>query len=327
MLEHNPTWDIIDSSKLKDFMRCRRKAMFNHIFGWKALNTSNHLIFGRAFHLPLEHFLLNGYNHETLLSGYQLMVEDYRKDLGAETDEMFEPKTLNNAFYVLAAYINEYKNELKNAEVLHTEVAGSVSISKDNKLYFRLDSLLRDKTTGKIFSLEHKTGSGLWNWADQWALSTQVGTYTHVMNCLYPSKDVGTVILNSCHFLRSKGAWKDLNEFGKTTKKLPWEFYRLNSPRTANQMNVWLSNVNYYYSEFMNEIDILMNDCRTTDTVLSAFPMNENSCISFGRVCEFQDFCTAWPNPLSKFHEEPPMGFKVDFWNPMEAEAKHVVSL
>jgi len=324
-IPYQSAWDILDSTKLKDFMRCPRYCMYRHIFGWNTDNPSNHLIFGRAFHEAMEYLLLHGYDHKSLIKAHELMVENYRKDLPEETDELFEPKTPKNAFFALAAYCDKYKDDLKLNDVLHTEIAGSITIGKDKKIYFRMDSLLKSKATGKVFSLEHKTGSGLWLWEERWGLSTQVGTYTHVLNCLYPVDDVLGVILNSVHFLRNKSSWKDLNTLGKTTKKLPFDLFRLYSPRTTAQMRVWLENVNYYYDAYFNEINILLNSSKDAN-VLTAFPLNENSCISYGKVCEYQDFCLAWPNPLKKF-DQVPLGFKKEIWNPMEQDCKTTVNI
>ncbi len=327
MIEHNPTWDIVDSSKLNDFIKCRRKAMYLHIFGWKTENLSNHLAFGRAYHLPMEHFLLDGYNDDSVIAGHQMLLEDYRKDFMPETDELFGAKTPDNALFVLAKYCEKYQNDLDLYDVLYTEIAGSVSIGNDKKIHFRMDSVLKDKITDKIISLEHKTGSGLWMWAEQWALSVQVGTYTHALNCLYSPDEVDQVIMNSSHFLRAKGAWEDLNQQGFTTKKQPFDFLRHPEPRSNTQMQTWLEMITYYYDEYYRELDLLMTKCSPDDPTLVAYPMNPESCLKYGRICEFHDFCTAWPNPLKRYSKTPPIGFKEEFWNPMEQEAKHIMEL
>ena len=59
--------------------------------------------------------------------------------------------------------------------------------------------------------------------------------------------------------------------------------------------------------------------------MLMCFPMNTESCTKyFG--CAYHDFCQAWPNPLQHC-EEPPLGFKIEHWDPTEGESKYVVNV
>lgn len=308
MLTPDPTWKIIDSSKVKDVLRCPRYFFYSHILGWKSDIPSNHLVFGESWHLPMEHLLLNDYSGKSVMEGYNLFEQCYRRTFGPETDELFGGKTPFNAFNALAVYTkhHEIKHDHENYEVLHTEIGGKVSISETRSLYYKMDSIIRNKKTGEYGSLEHKTGSGVWLWADQWPLSFQVGTYTHVLNCLFKSELVEGVTINGTIFLKRK--------------KEPYEFLRIPIPRTTNQMSVWFETANYYVSFIENHIDILMNQSEE-DSILLAFPLNPESCLKWGRVCEYQDFCLAWKNPLQRCFEPPP-GFVVEFWDPTKKEVK-----
>jgi len=331
MLTPNPAWEITDSSKVQDFIRCRRFHMYRHIFGWESESISNHLVFGEAYHLPMEHFLLNGYGVDQVIEGHELLEKKYRETFKPETDELFEPKTPQNAFLVLTAYAKEYKNDLQKYTVAgtdtpYTEIAGSVSIGTGKQIYFRMDSILRDNETRKIFSLEHKTGSNTYLWDEQWELSPQVGTYTHVLNCLFDPKEIDAVYMNASFFFKVKNAWKDLASKGETSYKLPYYFKRVPMPRSRDQMQTWLTTINYYYDEIQREIDLLINKCSADDPTLVAFPMNGTNCTAYARVCEYHNFCTAWPNPLKKL-EPTPLGFIVKFWNPLERESKHMMEL
>ena len=330
MLLHDPSWDIIDSSKIQDFIKCRRQFLFSHIFGWKSESPSNHLVFGEAYHLPMENFLLNGYGDDQIIKGHELLENKYRETFTPETDPLFEPKTPQNAFLVLAAYAKEYKDDLEKftvegKDIPYTEIAGSVSIGSGKQIYFRMDSILRDNEIGKVRSLEHKTGSSVFLWADQWMLSIQVGTYTHVLNCLFNPKEVEAVYMNASFFFKVKGAWIDLATKGETKFKLPYQFMRVPMHKTRDQMQVWLVTVNYYYDEIQRELDLL-SKCKENNETLVAFPLNPTSCVQYGRLCEYHDFCTAWPNPLNKLTPIP-LGFKVEFWNPLERESKHMMEL
>ena len=64
----------------------------------------------------------------------------------------------------------------------------------------------------------------------------------------------------------------------------------------------------------------ILKDCKDSDDVLSAFPMNTTNCSKyFG--CPYFDFCTAWPNPLKRCNETP-IGIEIEFWDPTREEVK-----
>ena len=323
---HNTT-NIIDSSKINDFIKCRRYCMYAHFFGWKSLTPSNHLVFGEAWHLAMEYLLLNGYSMKSVAQAFELMLNKYRQTFPPETDEMFGAKTPENAFIVLAKYAQKYARDLEQFEVLYTEIAGSVSIGEGKQINFRMDSVLRELANKKISSLEHKTGSSTYMWLEQWILSIQFGTYTHVLNCLFPAEEIDAVYVNGVFFGKGIKAWAELRATGETTMKtIPYDFLREPVKKSRNQMQVWLDTINYYYDELKMEAQLLV-DAKDSDEVLRAFPLNPLSCGSYGHVCEYKDFCTAWANPLRKLSDEAPLGFKIEFWNPLEREAKQVFTL
>jgi len=299
--------NVIDSSKIVDYMRCPRYFFFRHILGWRTESPNNHLVFGTAWHLAMEHLLLHGYGDKAIIDAFNLFLEEYRKTFTSETDELFAPKTPDNAFLVLAKYAQHYDGELEDLDVLYTEIAGSVAVDETHSLAFRMDSIIRNNVTGRVFSREHKTGSRLWMWDEQWLLGIQPATYSHVLYCLYPRDEVDCVEMNGCFFIKRK--------------KDPYDFHRYEVRKRKDQMQVWMDTVRYYLWEIDREYEML-EDYDETQEVLPVFPMRPTNCIDYGRVCEYQDFCLAWSNPLRRMYE-PPIGFVKEYWDPMEREAKH----
>lgn len=317
---------VLDSSKINDFLKCPRYYMYRHEFGWQSEIISNHLIFGSAVHIALEHLLLNGYDNNSVINAYELFLSEYRKSFGEETDEIFEPKTPQNFFHILMAYASHYRRDLDDAEVLYTEIAGTVAINGEDSIALRMDSILRDRKSGKVFSLEHKTASSTYMWAEQWLLSIQVGTYTHAMNCLFGQNEVDCVTMNGLFISKAKTSWKDINTIGKTKNKLPYEFIRERIAKSKDQMQVWLSRVNWIFDEIKYHTKgIKTNDC-WDDEVLSYFHINSNSCLDYGKLCIFHPFCIAWPNPLKR-QSDVPIGFIKEYWNPLLKPAKKEISL
>lgn len=300
--------NVIDTSKLKDYQRCPRYFFYRHVLGWDTESPNNHLIFGSAWHLAMEHLLLNGYDNLSILGAYDKFLNYYRAIFPPDSDALFGAKTPDNAFIALSHYANyaPYQRDLTDNEVLYTEIAGKVAITEEAFIAFRMDSILRNKKTGKVFSREHKTGSFLYLWDEQWSLDLQPSAYSHVLYCLYPYDEVDGVEMNGVIFMKRK--------------KDPIEFHRLNVRKTKDQMNVWLGRVRYLIWEIGREYDILM-DTSDEDALLSAFPIRDTNCIYYNKLCPFMDFCLAWPNPLRRAYE-PPIGFTRRIWNPLEEEAK-----
>lgn len=303
--------NVLDNSKLEDYQRCPRYFFYRHVLGWDSEAPNNHLVFGTSWHLAMEHLILHGYGDTSVIEAHNIFLSDYRKTFLPETDELFEPKTPSNAFLVLAKYAQKYNGELEHTKVMFTEIAGSVAIDEKHMLSFRMDSVLKNLKTEKMFSREHKTGSRTWMWDEQWILGQQPGMYNHVLYCLYPFDEVEGVEMNGSFFIKRKSD--------------PYDFRRFTVKKRKDQMQVWIDNVRYYLWEIDREYSIL-NDSKEEDPTLRAFPLRTHNCLEYSRVCAYQDFCLAWPNPLRKMHQ-PPMGFKVRYWNPLEREAKKTLNI
>ena len=303
------TWDIQDSSKVQEFMDCPRKYFYRYMLGWVSDAPNNHLTFGSAWHEAMEYLLLNGYDDSSVLEAYEAFLRVYRKDFPEETDELFGAKTPARALEALVEYTNRYKNDFSEFKVLYTEIAGTVPLTEDRKLHFRQDAICHSDSFG-YFSLEHKTSGATLTraWMQQWPLSTQVGCYTHVLHCLFPTEEVYGVKINGAGFLKTK-----------------FSFERVPIAKTKNGMQVWLWNTLFWLDQIQWNYELL-KECKESDEVMMAFPMNTQNCSKwFG--CPYFDFCTAWHNPLRNC-DEAPMGLKIEFWDPMKYRpVKHKMEL
>jgi len=307
----------VDNSKIKEFKTCPRKFFYSHVLGWKSQQPNNHLVFGSAWHEAQEHLLLYGYSQVEVLNAYDKFLTYYRTYFGPETDDFFPSKNPDKAFERLAQYTAypEYRQDLEFFETLHTEIAGSVMIDEKRQMYFRMDAVLKNKHNGKIRSREHKTGSGSYLWAEQWLLDGQVGTYNHVLNCLYPQDSVDGVEMNGSFFPKNR----------KSPAEPKNVFSRFLIKRTNEQMQTWIDNTRFYLWELEREYSLL-NDAKESDQTLHAFPLRDTSCLNYFRLCEYHDFCMAWANPLRNAYQ-PPLGFKEEFWDPTAKPAKEIFNL
>lgn len=303
--KEHPSWFILDSSKIEDYIKCPRYYFYRNILGWRKEAESKDLIFGEAWHLAQETLLKKGYNQDAINEGYILAEACYRDAFpNPETDIERIPKIPAAIYAALPKYIEQFKEDRE--EVLYTEITGSVPIAKDKLLRFKMDSVLKNEE-GKYLSRDHKTSSRNSDaWKDGFKMKFQFGTYQHVLHCLY--KDVWGIEVNGAVFTKSKGV----------------EYIRVPVRRTVEMMEVWLHSANYWYDRIMNDIDqlaIIGNRVAEDEKVMECFIQHTSNCTIYG-TCMFMDFCLCWPNPLAQDLSIPPEGFREEYWDPRTLEEK-----
>jgi hypothetical protein len=302
----HPTWDILDSSKIQEYMDCPRKYFYKYILGWRLDVPQQALVFGECWHAAMDTLYEIGFTETGIEAAKERFEQLYRLEFGQETDDLYHPKSVWNAFEAIELYALLYARWMLDYEVVEIEVAGSVPINEDQRLHFRMDKILRHKKTRKYYAIEHKTtGRGGRQWNDQWVLSTQVGTYTHTLYCLYPIENVYGVIVDGVIFTK-----KDI------------KFERVPCERMPEQMSVWLQNTQDWVEEILGDTYKIRWCCEDNykNEPLDCFMMNTQNCTKYWG-CEFHDFCISWTNPLLHA-DEVPIGFKQEFWNPIEHTEK-----
>ena len=318
LLERNlKTWKITDSTKLTTFLECNRKYFYEYVLGWRPSTPSNHLVFGSAWHKAMEYLLTHDYSTTSVMAAYQDFLKEYRKTFGPDTDTLFWPKTPENAELMLAIYAGKFKDDLLQYKVKFVEIGGRVNLTDEHVLYFKMDSVLERIRNGRIVSMDHKSGSNTWNWELQFPLGIQNGTYTHVLNCLYPQEIVDGVIFRGSFLKKSKKGWAQLGAGDPLSVQPPYDFVEYSAFKSLDQMQVWMWNTIYHIDQLQLEFEQL-GDCSEDDEVLTAFPMNPTNCTKyFG--CPYHDFCMAWANPLRR-SEVPPPDFIEEHWDPTAIE-------
>lgn len=297
VIEPHYTWEVLDSSKLSTYQDCPRKFFYEYLLGWRIDQPNIHLEFGIAWHLAMEYLLKHktgsGYTPESKTEAMALFLRYYHTQFPIDGDEDRFPKNAGNALVALTEYIKTYSQD--DFTVLYTEVAGSVPVTDDVFLHFKIDAICEDERG--VFNLDHKTSlRDSQSWAGQWYLSLQVGVYTHALYCLYPPEQVYGMIIN-----------------GVFLKKGPNTFKRVTVSKQPADMEVFMWNMQTLLSMLSWNMENLSTS-KEGDTVLCAFPMNTGSCTKYG-ACPYHAFCCAWPNPLQRCASPPP-GFIVERWDP-----------
>ena len=320
MIQSHKSWEIKDASKLDAFQRCPRYYFFKYILGWDLETPSHDLYFGEAWHRAREVQMLQGY--DAVGEAYEAFEIYYRQFIAPEDDAIYTPKDPEAVLTALLLLKSDYQRDLVENEVVEldgekmTEISGTVPIDEDRVLHYRMDTIMRQVESGKIFSWDHKTTSEKYingrQWADQFYLSLQNGTYTHCLYCMFPIEQVLGMEFYGVGFARLKrGSANRGPGYHATFRKVP-------AYKTPDQMNSWLWTVNNLCDNLDREMDKL-SQCKEDDSVLQAFPMNGKSCTDY-RGCEFHDYCLAWQNPLQHAYG-PPLGFTTRFWDPSERES------
>lgn len=323
----HPTWDILDSSKLKTFQDCPRKYFYEYVLGWCQETGNIHLVFGEAVHRALEHIYSHGFTVEVVEQAFDLMESYYREEFpDEENDVLRAPKTPAFAKPLLIEYIRQYQQR-DTFKVLETEIAGSAPIHVSGKgqkvLHFRLD-LLIEKDDG-IWIMDHKTSSWMsQRWMDGWLLDFQISFYTHVAYCLFESDAVQGVVINGIETRMPTKKQEKAGQMYGCTGETP--FQRLPIKKTPDMMRAFLWDANHWYDWVKMEHDRFA-EVTVEQPVMHAFPRNPGACTKYGK-CLFLDFCAAWSNPVRKA-KKPPPGMEVQRWDPRDHEksAKRVVHL
>lgn len=317
-LTYQPSMDIHDASKIQSFLSSPRAYFFNHLLGWQQEEPNIHLVFGSGWHEAMEHLLLslntdNGYSDRAVLTAYDLFMSIYEPAFpNVFADDQHPAKNPANALTALLQYAALWRGDTRAFKTLYTEIAGSVPVTEERVLHFKLDSVIYDETRNTIFSMEHKTtGRKTQAWLDSWAIITQPWLYTHALRVLYedePSIAVKGVVIN-----------------GAILRKGANEFLRIPVGKSNEMMAAGLWAANHQLDQIKWNTENLL-ESSPDDDVLAAFPCNGSSCSKFG--CTYASFCAHWANPLRRIEQAPP-GFEQHYWDPRREEdtASNIVHL
>ncbi len=301
-------WNVKDSSKTDTFMSCPRKYFYRYILGWTPDMNNIHLGFGTAWHLAVEH--LARCHHLGLTKAHvdeanDIFLASYRKEFDAEWDEDNAPKNPAFAYLGLIAIAN--KLEKQNMNVLYTEIPGTISLTDDDVIHFKIDMIAEGLKGhdfhGQKFIVDWKTTkSATQSWRDQWEMAIQPKTYLHAINFLYGAENVAGVIMSGTIFRKTK----------------PIEFMDHHVGATPTGMMMWMWTMRHHFSllKWCHEALAASSD---EDDIMEAFPPNPSACTSKWGTCPFLSVCSNTPNPL-QMCGEPPVNMKIEHWDPRDRE-------
>jgi len=308
MVELNALAFKMDSTKLLAYMRCPRRFLFEHVFGWRSEAANLDLSFGGLWHRVLEHWHIT-FDLEACKEMLRLGCAEL-EEVGEAPDPR-APKGYVNACLALDQYsASGYGREWK---VLAQEVPGSFEIA-GHTFYVNVD-LIVERPDGRVVVVDHKTGSKrLTKWDMPWLGSIQMGSYLYVTEQVFGERlygaEVSTMFFYKPDADKKTGALTAKNEH--IPIELPWD-----EKRKAG----WDATLRYWLQ--LLDCDKHYLECEShEDSVLFAFPQRApEACHSYMRPCPYMDLCFTEPNPLKIWSPgNPPIGLQETWWDPEKRE-------
>ncbi len=308
-IPYDPSWEVIDSSKLKAFMACPRSFFFEYLLGWRLVKRNIHLVFGSAVHLGFEIIAKGNYEESTIVPAFNAFMSEYRSEFPDIQDKDNAPKNPGNALQAFVGFIEDYGDALKEETLLYTETAGRVPIDNSGRtISFRIDKIARKKS-GELYILDYKTAQRkTQTWADQWLQDFSLGTYLHA--CKFFIGDVNLMEIFGIFLYKAKN---------KDRKWGSIDFMTVPIRKHLGDFNEWLSIANQVYDELEENLLALEKEDPTTP-LMTCFPKNVTSCTKYSG-CSYLQICYNWKNPILR-GEDPPSDFLIEFWNPLTYEEK-----
>lgn len=317
---------LYDNTRISDFRRCPRFFFFRHIMSWKLSSVSElALIFGGSWHAAMDQVWAGVAAREPRLdvinTAYDAFVShwteagmDHPSEIDMERGKELAPRTPLNAREMLDGYYETRVRTILGVDILEVERPFAVPLDpNDPSLFYvgRIDKIV-SPGKGAVRGIEHKTttsvslSQGLRNkgehkirgsYLDSFSPNSQVDGYAYALHLLYPGE--------------RQDIWVDaalVHAKGEDFQFIPIE-------RRMDQLDSWLYDTHRWIEAIELEKARLM-EVSEGDKFMAAFPKNTNACFDFNRPCPFLDLCKARANPTS--WNEPPPGYKIEVWDPLE---------
>lgn len=302
----------LDNTRLvSGYATCPRLYYHRHIRNWVPSTTRTPLVFGGAMHKALsviwagakdpmpDQDLIN-------LASVAFLLEWLERG-GPSIDELpqlTDIRTPALADEILAAYVKQYRHELKWIELLGDETPYAVPLGdyNDHSVFYvgRFDKVYRG-TDLKVWIGEHKTSSmyasnGVFRstWINSFSPNNQVLGYAYAGYLTYGE------------------AFQGVNIDGILVHKSHRGFKRIPIMHRFEGLDSWLVEIKTWTAQLLDSID----DYNNGRSPLEAFPRNLSSCHHYAG-CAYLDICKFLQSNPDEITEDPP-GFQTEVWQPFD---------
>lgn len=325
--------ELYDNTIIQDSRKCLRFAYYRHVRGITINSPAPALAFGAGWHRAMdviwERFCGRGQVVPKRPTAYKDYVEDTIAgamvafetvwsgeygypgigEMDNDTYQQLSPRTPTTAMDMLYEYIDERKALLLSGdiELLAIEEPFAVPLDPSNPNLFyvgRFDKKIRRK--GRISIVEHKTTT---------AYSKSNGFRNSVLESYVPNSQIDGYLYagQAQHGVEFKEVLVDLALVHRSERR----FRFIPVERHLTSLDEWLWTTHYYINSLRANKEALV--ATDNSPIMTAFPMNTSSCITFETTCAYLELCKAWVDPRRREISEDDEGYKEgDFWSPFK---------
>lgn len=309
------TRQLLTSSRLKAARSCRRQHHLSYDLGIRPAVEGEATRFGTLVHRGLEAWwkaASQGMSGDALLLGVSVALN---AAAGPETD-LFERA---RAEVLLTGYHERWAPELVHYEILGVEVEFGCDLinpltgksSQTWKLGGKMDALVRERGTGRVLVVEHKTSSeDITAGSEYWRrlrMDGQVSIYYEgakslgyeVGGCLYDvlgkpgQKPLKATPADKRKYVKATGA---LYAGQREADETPAEFRARVLESVAGDPEGYFQRgdvvrLEQEMADAMLDVWQLAQELRAAELV-SRWPRNPGACVQYGRTCAYFDVCT-----------------------------------
>jgi hypothetical protein len=253
---------------LADYMRCQKYFEWRYVHKLVPKYPATALLFGRAIHEVLAWWYQR--NNGPYLEGDICIM--FKRIMAQYKDEFSEEEWYNEKVIDGTAMLTKFVDtaHYNNWEPLAVEAPFEIMIpttpSSSAKLTGRLDLVVRDRCSGLIYVVDHKTtGWGIPALCQTLSVSDQATCYLLLWNENHPKEEQASgVIFNILRKCKSVV-----------------ECMQHLVMKTTDDLDRFKRDAGYILSEIF----------RKTTTSDQCFPMNTGACYNFNKPCPYLDLC------------------------------------
>ena len=290
------------SSEIDTYLACRRKHNFRYAQKIVPVQSDISLDFGSAVHEGLRDFFTWYYERGDDLDKSMRIAIDSAVEYATENN--LDPVTISKVSAMVEAYCTywaEHKNDdcIKNYDVLDVEQTYDLNLS-DFCIAGKIDALLKEKDTGRIYILDHKTASNPdEDYFDKVRFDNQMMFYAMIIDALLGDNsflerynlDEKTEIGGIIYDVLSKPAIRQKK--GETDSEF-LDRYKQSASFTRHVVSIDNRLTTYLYSQKVEILQLCEEMAKKYD---SALP-NTRNCLVYG-TCPYFNLCKCLINRVA----------------------------
>jgi hypothetical protein len=176
-------------SEVSDYLRCRKKWAWRWIDGYRPKKQNGKLFFGQLMHTYLETLYKTGFTMDATNAAIKFFDENSTGQEQTELDEIW-----NMFYHVSTGYEDKWLENDSEWEILEVEYEFTIPLDENIEYNGTIDLIFRDKKTGKVWFMDHKTTTSLDLYEGNARMDRQISRYWWALKKL--GFDVGGFIYN-----------------------------------------------------------------------------------------------------------------------------------